>query len=139
MAGVSGVIVMAGAFLKRRFWCNVCPVGLLIGLFYKLSLVRLKKDCQACTECGACYEACPMGIKSIYTERSKEDITTVNCLMCGECINKCPENNALALALAKQKLYISSRDNFFADQGLKTERTVGENINRLLFNKEKTG
>ncbi|HEX3043191.1 MAG TPA: 4Fe-4S binding protein [Bacillota bacterium] len=131
ISGILAVIVMAGAFLKRRFWCNICPMGLLVGLFYKVSLFRLKKDCQACTECGACYEACPMGIKSIYTERQKSDITTMDCLMCAECINKCPEKNALSLAVARWKIFSSSRSNFFADQGLKAENTVKQNIDKL--------
>jgi ferredoxin-type protein NapH len=118
IAGVVAVAVVTGSFLKHRFWCNICPMGLLIGLFYQRSGFRLRKNCQACTECGACYEACPMGIKSIYTEREKTDITTVNCLMCGECINRCPENDALALAIVKRKFWVTSRDNFFREQGL---------------------
>jgi ferredoxin-type protein NapH len=136
MAGITAIIVIAGAFLKRRFWCNICPMGMLIGLFHKVSLIRLKKNCQACTECGACYEACPMGIKSIYTERRQEDITVGDCLICGECINKCPENNVLALSFAKWKLFVSSREKFFEDQGLKQEHTAKQNIEKL-FNKEK--
>jgi ferredoxin-type protein NapH len=118
MSGFIAVLVLAGCFFKRRLWCNVCPLGLLIGLFYKVSAFRLLKDCQACTECGACYEACPMAIKSIYTERLKTDITTYDCLMCGECIKKCPENQALALAVFNKRIFIASREIFFRDQGV---------------------
>jgi ferredoxin-type protein NapH len=131
MSGIVAVVIVAGSFLKRRFWCNICPLGLLIGLFYPVSLVRLRKDCQACTECGACYEACPMGIKSIYTERVKTDITTYDCLMCGECINKCPENKALTLVFLKYKFYISSRANFFRDQGVKPQNGDLRKIGKL--------
>ncbi|MGN1033012.1 MAG: 4Fe-4S binding protein, partial [Intestinibacter sp.] len=97
----------------RRFWCNICPMGYLVGLFSKFSLFRLKKDCTACTECKACYEACPMGIKSIYTEREKEDITTTNCIMCCECVKKCPEDNAIYMSFLNKKFYVSSRFDFF--------------------------
>ncbi|MGD8401661.1 MAG: 4Fe-4S binding protein [Bacillota bacterium] len=132
MAGVIAVAVVAGSFLKHRFWCNICPMGLLVGLFYKRSGVRLRKNCQACTECGACYEACPMGIKSIYTEREKADITTMDCLMCGECINCCPENDALSLVIAKHKFWVSSRTNFFGEQGLDPQKAVSQNIEKLI-------
>jgi ferredoxin-type protein NapH len=131
ISGAMAVLVVVGSFLKRRFWCNICPLGLLIGLLYRISLVRLYKDCQACTECGACYEACPMRIKSIYTERIKTDITTHDCLMCGECINKCPENNALALGILKKKFYISSRVNFFQDQGINSNNSDHQEIEKL--------
>lgn len=112
---VSGFImlfVLAGSFFKSRFFCNICPLGLLMGLLHKASLVRLKKDGTACTECGACYNACPMGIKAIYTEREQINVTDTNCIMCGECIRNCPEDKALQLTWAGISLYISSRDEF---------------------------
>lgn len=131
VSGIIGIIVIASSFFKRRFWCNICPLGLLIGLASKISFFRLKKDCQACTECGACYEACPMGIKTIYTERKKTDITTCDCLMCGECIQKCPEDKALAFSIFKKKFYISSRKEFFNEQGLKKNKSASKNIDKL--------
>lgn len=111
--GYIAVLVLVFSFFKRRIWCNVCPLGYFIGLFNKISLFRLRKNCQSCTYCGACYEACPMGIKSIYTERNKENITTSDCIMCGECVDKCPENDAIALAVLKKKFYVASRFKFF--------------------------
>lgn len=83
-----------------------------MGLFHKVTLVQLKKDSTACTECGACYNACPMGIKTIYTEREKVNVTDMNCLMCGECVRNCPEDNALQITLAGRSLYTSSREKF---------------------------
>ncbi len=55
-----------------------------------------------------------MRIKSIYTERKSENIQTVDCLMCGECIDKCLENNALSMTLFGKKIYISSRKGFMS-------------------------
>ena len=112
ISGFVMLFVLVGSFFKSRFFCNICPLGLIMGLFHRVSLVRLKKDCTACTECGACYNACPMGIKSIYTQRNTADVTTTNCLMCGECIRNCPEDNALKLTLAGIPLYKSSREKF---------------------------
>ena len=112
ISGFVMLFVLVGSFFKSRFFCNICPLGLIMGLFHRFTLVRLKKDCTACTECGACYNACPMGIKSIYTEREKVNVTDTNCLMCGECIRNCPEDNALTITLAGVKLYGSSREKF---------------------------
>lgn len=115
--GLSGfimVIVLVSGFFKRRCFCNVCPLGFILGLTHKFSLFKLKKNAVACTECGACYEACPMGIKSIFTEREgkdirKIDVTTSECILCGECVRRCPENNALAIAFCGKKIYNADR------------------------------
>jgi len=109
LSGFMMILVLAGSFFKRRFWCNICPLGYLIGLAHRVSPFRVKKDTVACTECGACYEACPMGVKMIYTEREHTDVTDINCIMCGECVRKCPEDGALALAFAGKKFYTASR------------------------------
>ena len=128
LSGFMMVIVLVGSFFKRRFWCNICPLGFMIGLTHRISPFRVKKDTVACTECGACYEACPMGIKMIYTEREKTDVTDINCIMCGECVRSCPEDNALALAFAGRKFYTSSRagvmSGFECDPHLEKEREI---------------
>ena len=111
VSGFLMIFVLIGGFFKRRLFCNICPLGFIVGLFHKVSLFRIRKDCQACTECGACYEACPMGIKTIYTEREKTDVTEASCIMCGECIRCCPEDNALSLTCAGKKLFTASRKN----------------------------
>lgn len=114
LGGFLAIILLIGSFFIKRFWCIMCPMGYLMGIFHKFNLFKLKKSCNSCTECGACYNACPMKIKSIYTERQKEDIQTIDCLMCGECINKCPEDNALAMTFCKKTIYKSSRATFMS-------------------------
>ena len=114
VSGFLMVLVLMGGFFKRRAFCTICPLGTIMGFFHKISLFRVKKDCQSCTECGACYEACPMGIKMIYTEREKADVTHANCIMCGECVRCCPEDNALSLTFAGKKIYTSSREKIMS-------------------------
>ena len=109
---VAGPFMLFLNIIARRFFCNVCPIGSFIGLFEKLNLFKLKKDVSSCSMCGACYEACPMRIKSIYTETEKKDVTTSMCIFCGECIKKCPEDDALSMTLAGKKIYSSSRSDF---------------------------
>lgn len=122
VSGFVMLFVLVGSFFKSRFFCNICPLGLIMGVFHKVSPVRLKKDCTACTECGACYHACPMGIKAIYTERDKENVTDMNCIMCGECVRNCPEDNALKITFAGRPIYISSREKFMKRYGTKKKR-----------------
>ncbi len=111
LSGFMMILVLIGSFFKRRAWCSICPMGYLLGLFHHISPFRLKKDTTACTECGACYEACPMGIKAIYTEREKTDVTDINCILCGECIRRCPEDKALYMTFAGKTFYKASREN----------------------------
>ena len=119
LGGFFLIVVIVSGFFKRRSFCNICPLGYILGLTHKASLFKLKKDAVACTECGACYEACPMGIKSIFTVREgkkgelrKIDVTTPDCIMCGECVRRCPENNALAITFCGKKVYNADRMKF---------------------------
>ena len=128
-SGFMMVFVLVSGFFKRRCFCNVCPMGYLLGLPHKLSLTRLKKDAVACTECGACYEACPMGIRSVFTLREGKnecaiDVTTADCIFCGECIRRCPEDGALFMSLAGIQIYQASRMQFMKDYA---SRKQGEN------------
>ena len=120
LGGFVMVVVLVSGFFKRRCFCNICPLGFILGLTHKISLFMLKKDAVACTECGACYEACPMGIKSVFTVREGKgkydiqciDVTTSDCIMCGECVRRCPENNALAITFCGKKIYTADRMKF---------------------------
>ena len=114
LGGFLAVVILVGSFFIRRFWCLICPMGYLMGLFYRFNLFHLKKDCTACTECGACYDACPMRIKQIYKEREKELVQNVDCLMCGECIRQCPENDALSMTFCGKKIFTASRKTFLS-------------------------
>ena len=120
-SGFMMIAVIVSGFFKRRCFCNICPMGYLLGLPHRASLARLRKDAVACTECGACYEACPMGIKSVFTVREGKneraiDVTTTDCIFCGECVRKCPEDGALYMTLAGVRLYSASRAAFMKDQ-----------------------
>lgn len=130
LGGFLAVIILVGSFFIKRFWCLICPLGYLMGIFRKFNLFHLKKDCMACTECGACYEACPMRIKSIYTERKQENVQSIDCMMCGECIHKCPEDNALSMTLCGKKIYSSSRQGFLSKYAPKRGKYKNRKISR---------
>ena len=127
LGGFFMIVVIVAGFFKRRAFCNICPLGYILGLTHKASLFKLKKDAVACTECGACYEACPMGIKSIFTEREgkdirKIDVTTADCIMCGECVRRCPENNALSITFCGKKVCNADRMKFMKQYAPKPDK-----------------
>ena len=43
LGGFVMVIVLVSGFFKRRCFCNICPLGYILGLTHKLSLFKLKK------------------------------------------------------------------------------------------------
>ena len=112
---VASVMLVLNSFARRLF-CNVCPIGSFIGLFERFSVIKRRKDSASCTMCGACYEACPMRIKSTYTETEKADISSSRCLYCGECVKKCPRDHALSITAFGKTVYQSSEEDFLNRQ-----------------------
>jgi len=110
---VVAVIVLGISLSSERFFCRICPLGAVMGLFHKITPFRITKDCVSCTECGICYEACPMDIREIYTEREEKDVTTSNCIFCNKCVEYCPEKEALSLTFMGKKIYTSGRQRFY--------------------------
>jgi len=113
---ITASLAVIGSFFKERFFCNICPLGFLVGLFHKFCPIKIKKSGTACTECGGCYDACPVGIKSIYTEHEKEDLTCGDCVMCGKCVSQCPCSGALRITVFGKTIYESSAESFLKRQ-----------------------
>jgi polyferredoxin len=102
-------IMLIGMFFKERFFCLFCPMLALIHLLKPLTALRLVKKPQACTGCGTCTAACPMGIDIPYKERVRRDIQSELCLDCLRCTESCPAPKALSLTFFKLRLFSSSR------------------------------
>ena len=76
------VIFLVGAVFMYRFFCRFfCPLGALYGLFNRISLVGVKLEREACTDCGLCVGKCKMDIRRVGDHE---------CIQCGECISACP-------------------------------------------------
>lgn len=102
-------IVTGICFLKESAFCEVCPLGTLMGLLNRFTGARIKKNGSACTHCRACLEVCPMGIEEVYQLRNQPDVTHSNCIFCMKCIEACPEKNALSFTLMGKPIITSKR------------------------------
>jgi len=67
----------------RPFCRTICPLGALLGLFNKISFLRLKIDQSRCTSCGSCSRACPVELDVPTQANSPE------CIRCLKCVKAC--------------------------------------------------
>lgn len=75
------LILILSVFIHRVFCRFICPLGLIYGLFNKISVFGIKVDENKCTSCDRCVKTCLMDIKSPGDS---------NCIECGKCIDICP-------------------------------------------------
>ncbi len=87
-----GLIFLVILFLNRirpRFWCRIlCPLGALLGIFSRFSVLKLEKYPEKCTMCNLCTKHC----QGAASPRPDEDWEAAECLMCFNCYNVCPED-----------------------------------------------
>jgi len=75
------VIGLVGGVLVFRCFCRyMCPLGALLAIFNKLSILTIRRNESQCSECGKYPRECPQ-----YTVPG-----TTDCVMCGECVQGCP-------------------------------------------------
>ncbi|MEA2081455.1 MAG: 4Fe-4S binding protein [Elusimicrobiota bacterium] len=79
----------------RRFFCRICPMGLLLGFFNKVSFLQLRVN-DKCDNCGVCKKVCPVDVDM------PRDLSSINCIRCGKCVDACPQK-ALSLSFRAGK------------------------------------
>ncbi len=97
MVGIAviGSLVLLSVFIQN-FWCRfLCPYGALMGLVSILGPAKIRRDAQACIDCGKCNKACP---SSLPVDRLLQ-IRSAECTGCMECVAVCPAQDALQLSL----------------------------------------
>jgi hypothetical protein len=71
---------LASMLFIYRPWCKLlCPLGGLLSLFNRVSLLRLRFVSDSCTECNICRSKCSMGVDV------ETAVNTTDCIRCMEC------------------------------------------------------
>ncbi len=86
VAIISLLAVSVMAWLWGRRYCtDICPVGTLLGVLARYSLLRPVIDTARCNGCGSCGRHCKS--QCIDTRHHKIDMS--RCVVCMDCINTC--------------------------------------------------
>ncbi|MBI2388851.1 MAG: 4Fe-4S binding protein, partial [Deltaproteobacteria bacterium] len=87
-----GALFVAIVFMNRiipRFWCRaLCPLGALLGVMSKFSVVGMEKDHGKCTDCNLCLVHCQGADSPQGGVKHRQD----ECHMCMNCEAACPED-----------------------------------------------
>ncbi|MDE6135204.1 MAG: 4Fe-4S binding protein [Muribaculaceae bacterium] len=88
VAGLTAVLVVVMAWRTGRGYCNtVCPVGTLLGLVSRFSLLRPVIDTDKCNRCGSCGRKC----KARCIDTKNHTIDYSRCIVCFDCLNNCSQ------------------------------------------------
>ena len=94
----SFVAVLVFAFFRNRLFCNsLCPVGTLLGLLSRFSLVKIVFNQSDCVQCGQCTQVC----KANCIDYENKTIDYERCVACFNCLNACGPG---AIAYGKSRL-----------------------------------
>jgi polyferredoxin len=73
--------------LTTRFWCRaLCPLGALLGLASRWSILGLEKNAAACGDCNRCLLHCQGGDDPIPGAKWRK----AECHLCLNCVADCP-------------------------------------------------
>jgi polyferredoxin len=87
LVGALFVFVLVLNSRVTRFWCRaVCPLGALLGVCSRWSLVQMRKHEEKCDDCRRCLLHCQGGDDPIPGAAWRK----AECHLCLNCLNDCP-------------------------------------------------
>ncbi len=88
--GAIFVFLLALNFRVTRFWCRaLCPLGALLGIVSRWSILGLVKSQQDCNDCNRCLVHCQGGDDPIGGVPWQKP----ECHLCLNCVADCPEHS----------------------------------------------
>ncbi|UCD63644.1 MAG: 4Fe-4S binding protein [Candidatus Zixiibacteriota bacterium] len=98
--GTLFLIILVLNRLFTRFWCRgICPLGALLAIFSRYSLLGLQKDRASCTDCGLCALSCQGADDPELGRKWRQ----AECHLCLNCQATCPEGSLRFTFLAAEK------------------------------------
>ncbi len=86
VALVTFITISILAWSGGRIYCNtICPVGTILGLLSRYSLLRPVIDTDKCINCGSCARRC----KSSCIDAKSHTIDLSRCVACMDCVDDC--------------------------------------------------
>jgi len=87
--GLIFIFLLALNFRVTRFWCRaLCPLGALLGVVSRWSILGLVKTPERCEDCNRCLLRCQGGDDPIGGVPWRQP----ECHLCLNCIDECPEH-----------------------------------------------
>ena len=115
------MILVTLSLLVQNVWCRyLCPYGALMGIVSVLSPVKIRRDAQACIDCGKCNKACP----SHLPVDKLVQICSVECTGCMECTAVCPAEGALQFSLPPRRQPVAEGPSLQAVASRWQRRTI---------------
>ena len=101
IAGVAAIILLGAylllsLFVDRPYCKYACWFGAVDGALSVARVFGLRRNADACLNCGKCDSACQMGVE-VSALRAIRD---PHCINCGKCLAVCPEPSALTVGFA---------------------------------------
>ncbi|HBX79660.1 MAG: 4Fe-4S binding protein [Propionibacteriaceae bacterium] len=85
-------LILGASLVVDRFWCRyLCPLGATFAVVGHLSVFRIRRSSNACTDCTLCDRPCPVGIEP----SNAAPLASTDCIGCLDCVAACPVKGAL--------------------------------------------